>query len=711
MIPAPAAQTLVAFLLYFGLACSVTWPIAIHPGSRVFGPIGADLTGGMAYFHALAAAHTPPFLPGTVHGFNAPEGRSTQWALNFSTLPSSTLLWLGSMAFGAVAAFGYWAIFAFTLSALSMFLLVRWLTGSWQAALVTGFAFGFWPYVFSSMNQPLGDEWVIVLAVWRILVSIERPTARNGLLAGAAVALAIMWVQYFILIFGVTWATLAVLALVIARTRGQLAAAVRTQALAAVPVLLVVAAIGLAGLASDFAGAPVRAASDLVTYSARPLMYLLPDPNNPFFGSLTKPIIDRDFYSPTSTSTYNEIYLGISVMALALAGVVVLVLTIRRRGWRLALTDRSILAALLLMITAVIAVAFSAPPHVIVLGVNLPMPMALVGDVTTVFRTTARFAVIVMLGLCVLAGLALSRLFSRLRPPVALILAAVLSLVVVGDLWARAPYNATVITVPSVVRLLSHQPPGIYAEYPLLLGADFGGDSTDAFYQGYAGKHDLFDGYFAGTPSESRKMELDYPLAPRTIPDLAALGVRYLLIDHIDGTLPPQYPAFEAPVPGARLIGGDAFAALYRIVAPPAPLASFYTVGFALPVGSGTLFYRWMMTTDASMEIASLAAKPLPVRVSFTAASYATPRRLVIRDGARVVYDAVVPETTAVPVTFTAIVRGDTTLDLHVSPAPESPNQLNAADPDTEPLALQLSGPAVLMPVRPTRSPAIGSRP
>jgi hypothetical protein len=701
VMPARTRQTLFASLLYFGLACSVTWPIAIHPSTRVYGPIGADLTGSMAYFHSLAAAHTVPFLPGTVHAFNAPEGRSTQWALNFSTLPSSTLLWLGSMAFGSVATLAYWPIFTFTLSALSMFLLVRWLTGSWQAGLVAGFAFGFWPYVFSGMNQPLGDEWVIVLAVWRMLVTIEHPTVRNGLIAGATVAFALMWVQYFILIVGIAWVVLTLLALVIARMRGQFASAVRAHAVAAVPVFLTLASIALVGLTSNFAGAPVRATSELVTYSARPLMYLLPDPNNPFFGTLSKPIIYRDYFSPHSSATYGEVYVGISVIVLAAGGVVLLARTIRRSGWRLAMADRAILAATLLAITALCALAFSAPPRILILGVNIPMPIEIVSHITTVFRTTARLAVIVMLGLCVLAGLALSRLFSRMRQPAAFAVCAALSVVVVGDLWARPPYQITPIVVPPMVRLLAHQPPGVYATYPLQVGANFGGESHNAFYQAYAGDHDLFDGFFPGTSSESRKMELQFLLAARTVPDLAAMGVRYLLANRVTGPPPPMYPSFAAPIPGAQLIGTDSESALYRIVARPRAVSSFDSVGFTLPEGPAPQFYRWMTAADGEIDVTSRASRPVAVRVSFTAVSYVTSRRLVIRDGARVVYDAILPYAEA-PVAFTISVRGDTTLYLHATPPPQSPHTLNPANADTRTLSIRVSDPPRLTPL-PTR--------
>ena len=468
----------------------------------------------------------------------------------------------------------------------------------------------------------------------------------------------------------------------------------------AVAVVVALAAIVLAGLTSKFEGAPHRAASELVTYANRPIMYLLPDPNNPFLGTLSKPIIDREFLSPQSTVTYSKTYVGISVIVLAAVGSVILARAIRRRGWRLALADRPLLAAVLLTIAALRAFAFSLPPRVELLGVSVPMPIEIVLHVTTVFRTTARFAVIVMLGLCVLAGLALSKLFSRLRAPAAVMVCAVLSAVVVGDLWARPPYKITPIIVPPAVRLLAHQAPGIYAEYPLQDGWEFGGGSKDAFYQAYAGDHDLFNGFFPETISESRKLELQYLLAPRTVPDLAAMGVRYLLVQRVAEPF-PMYPGFGAPIPGAQLIGTDEFRALYRVVARPAPFSSFDSVGFSMPEGPGPQFYRWMSGADGQMEIISRAPRPVSVRVGFAVASFLESRQLVIRDGARVVYDAVVPDTD-VPVAFTIPVKGEATLRLHVTPGPESPHAVDPRYRYTGTLSIRVTGPLTVTPL-PTR--------
>jgi hypothetical protein len=699
-ISASLGQTLFAAGLYFALACFISWPIAIHPGSRVFGNVGADLTGEMSYYRVLAQAHAIPWLPGMVHLFNAPEGRDTQWALNFSTLPSGTLLWLGSLTIGAVATFGYWGILSFTLTGLSMFLFIRWLTGSWQAGVIAGLAFGFWPYQFVGMNQPLGDSWVVVLFVWRMLVAIERPSVRNGLLAGVATALAFMWVQYFLLIVGVTWAVLALGALVLGWRRHELGVHVRTQVAGAVPAVIALGALFTVGFATSFSAVPSRGVSQLVQFSARPTMYLVPDPNNPFLGALTKPIIVHQYFSRSSTVSYANIYLGISVMVLAIVGLWLLVRSIRRRGMMPALTDRKIQAAVLLSITAVVALVFSAPPHVDVAGVQVPTPIDVVSHFTTAFRTTSRFALIVMLGLCVLMGFALSELLPRIRKNrTRLLVAAAIGVVVTCDLWARPPYKIRHVRPPSVFRVLAHQSPGIYAEYPLMDGYQFGGDSTPAFYQGYAGAHDLFTGFFPGTASEQRKLDLSLLLAKSTVPRLAELGVRYLIVDR-KYPRPPQYPASGEEIPGARLIATDPYGSLYRITAAPPIVSSFALSGFAPPINLPPSDWHWMTAQTARLEILRNGSVPRLFQVTFAAGSFRQPRHLRVtdRDSGRLLYSGVIPPTST-QVSFNLTIGRRVVLNLSISPKPVSPHSLDPSSPMTSTLGLLITDPVSIRPL------------
>ncbi|MBV9607605.1 MAG: hypothetical protein JO027_20990 [Solirubrobacterales bacterium] len=698
-IRASQAQTLLALGIYLGLACFITWPLPLHPGSRLFGDIGGDLSGGMSYYRVLAHAHTLPFLPGTVHGFNAPEGRATQWTLNFSTLPSSLLLWLSTIAIGPVATFAFWGILTFTLTGLSMFLFIRWLTGNWQAGIVAGLAFGFWPIQFVAMNQPLGDSWVLVLFIWRMLVTFERPTVRNGLWAGAATVLALMWVQYFLLMAGVTWAVLVVCALVLGWKRHELRLHVRTQIAAAIPVLIAAAVLAGVGLATSFSGVPNRGTAQLVQYSARPTMYLLPDPDNPFLGALTKPIIVHEYFSNNSTVNYENIYLGISVMLLSAAGIWVLVRSIRRRGIEFAMTNRATVAAVSLSIAGLVALAFSAPPQVNVAGVNIPMPNDLVAQVTTAFRTTARFAEIVMFALCVLTGIALAELLPRIKKnSTRLLVATAIGVIVTCDLWARPPYRISHINPPSIYHVLAQQPPGVYAEYPLQDGYDFP-DSYAAFYQGYAGPHDLFNGYFPGTESESRKLELSFLLAKYTVPELSELGVRYLLVDR-EAAPPALYPRPGASIPGAQLIASDHYSSLYRITAAPAVISNFATSGFAPPAHVDPGIWHWMNASTAEIEIRRQGSLPRLFEVSFSAGSFRQPRHLRITDDSgRVLYSGVISPTDTQVSLYTTIAQRKV-LHLSISPAPVSPHSLDPSNPITWTLGLLVSDPLTVRPVQ-----------
>ena len=94
---------------------------------------------------------------------------------------------------------------------------------------------------------------------------------------------------------------------------------------AGVPVVAVFGAIGvLTLLAGSGSTGCVRTQSitELYTYSARALEWLLPDRNNLIFGGLTSPYLTSHLHG--SNFSESSLYLGVSVIVLALAGL----------GWR-----------------------------------------------------------------------------------------------------------------------------------------------------------------------------------------------------------------------------------------------------------------------------------------------------------------------------------------------------------------------------------------
>ena len=252
------------------------------------------------------------------------------------------------------------------------------------------------------------------------------------------------------------------------------------------------------------------------------------------------------------------------------------------------------------------------------------MPYALVQEFTTVFRVAHRFAVLVMLAVCLLAALGLVRILRGRATALQAAVLTMLAVVFAVDLRAQPSPATTKIQYPAIYKLLKRQPPGIVAEYPLNLAPTVG--SLQSFYQ-EAHEHALFAGAPSGSEAESRKLELQFLLAGRTVPDLAAYGVDYVVAYHPDPLKPPR--AGQA-IRGLRLIGGDANATLYRVAAPSSSFTSYGVRGFHLTEGEQP-GARWMAQNGAELELLG-RCRPCVGVVTLQAASFAEPRILTIVD-------------------------------------------------------------------------------
>ena len=676
--PAPAArclswirdrrEPLLALGAYLVLALVVTWPWVTDPGDVLYGLVGGDLTSSVASYQQLAEDLQPPFLPGSMNDLNAPEGLPTNWTLSLAGTGSSATLFGLSVPFGSVAAHGIVAVLGFVLSAFAMFLLVRRITSRPGPGFVAGLAFGFWPFSYETgWTWPhYIHSWVFVLLVWRMLVATERPTARNGVLAGAATVLAMTWIQYYLLIGGVLFATLVLVALARGAQAGNLRGQVRTQAVAAAIVGAVALVIVVLAAATEYRGVPVRPASDAVSNSARPLMYVVPGPLHPLFGDSAGDWIRKKYTLPefggTATAGYAAIYLGVPSILMALAGAGVILARVRRLRLR-ALADGVAAAGITAAVVVLVGLLFSAPPEVRVLGVTVPMPYSVVNEVTTTFRVAHRFAVLVMLGACVLAGIALSQLVQRLprragspRCSCSQPLSAWTSRLLRRSARAYSTPGST--TCSSVSR------PG---SWPRSAHWSRGVQNLGSLFQDVH-EHPTFAGWDNGSESGSRKTELTYLPAPRTVPDLAAYGVEYVIIHRVDGG-PDWLPAPGDPVPGLRLIGQDSSGALYRVVARPSITTSYAVSGFNGPEGEPPRFVRWLAENGGRIELRS-DCDPCTGIVSFSSGTFATPRVLTIRDPEGQVLHEQTIEGQGVPVRFPVRFSRRTELVFSTDPRP-----------------------------------------
>jgi hypothetical protein len=652
-----------AGVLYLGIAIAVTWPIPVHLQSWIFGPVPSDLTGGIGLLQEHLASDQSPFLPGRMHGIDAPEGIPTWWARNLASLPSSFLLWVLAMAVDPIAAVSLLALAAFTFTALSMFMLTRWLTDHTGVALIAGLAFGYWPYVFGHAWIALGHGWVFVLLTWRALVALERPTVRNGLFTGLAAVLCMTWTQYWILIGWIYYVALAGVLLLVAAARRETTRQLRTQG-AAFSVIGVLA-VCLAGLASVAppGDIPSRPESDAYLYSARLPMYVLPDPGNPLFGGWSSSIIKDRYNRLTPESpAYGKIYLGWTLLALALIGLAWLVRRLGRDRVR-ALHERTVAAGLAGATTVLIALVFSGPPRVPVLGLEVPTPGELIPRLSTAFRNRQIFALVVMVGICVLAALGLRALLAGRSRAVEGVVVVTLAVAVPLDLWGPEPWGPSRLVYPRVYSDLRSEPPGILAAYPLGQA-----DSAAILYRPAHDKAVFND--LAGTDSDAVKGDLQALSDPGTVPRLAALGVRYVVVTP-GADRPPWQPRPAQSFRGLRVIDSVPSGTSFRVTARPVAAVVSAGPGFDFLERIADRFMRWMIAPDAGITVQG-RCDPCVGRVRFTASSFARSRLLTVRNEAGVLLKrttiGVEPTTVSFPVRF----RRHTRFDLHTRPGPES---------------------------------------
>jgi hypothetical protein len=613
----PAWQLAAATLLYVVSAVVVTWPVAEDPFGTFLG--SGDPVGHIAQYRELVEGGHNPFAAGRLEDISAPDGQPIAWPRALASAPSVLLFYGGTALFGAIGAINAYVLLGFVLTGLSVFLFARRLTGDVGASMLAGWAVAFFPYALikAGGHYDFVHAWPLVLAAWAVLELAQRPTRRTAVLAGAAVVLAMWWTAYYILFGGVLYATLAVVGLVAAararRFRPQLAAQALTGAIVGA---FLVALLVLASQAPEALGTRTNDLANLTTYSARPFEYVVPPAAHPVWGGATKPwLVERLHGSNPAEST---LYVGISVLLVALLTVVAL---LRRR---LAAHLRLPVAALAVL--ALVAVVFSAPPNVQILGVTIPFPARAVFEVSSTWRVYARFVMVAMiaLGLLLAIGVAAARRQRTGRARAAIL--AVAAAVVAFDLWTDPDPPVNDDSAPAVYAALKQAPDGLVAEYPIVPNGF--GVYDDIFFQDAHDKP-IVNGYTEGSNAEKRALtvaRLDEPDVGRR---LSAMGVRYVVVKDKD-------PGYGLPRPGSppasfRLLSRDATRAIYAVPRVPGAALASPAEGFdrpeSLPEGG---WLTWLVADRGRLEVAADCA-PCRARLSFDIYSFAQPRTVTIR--------------------------------------------------------------------------------
>ena len=414
------------------LTLILTWPLA-----RFWEPALPDQDDALFSVWRLAwIAHQLTIDPTTL--FHANIFWPAQFTLAYSDamlllgVAGAPLIWLGVHP---VIVHNILALLSFITAGAAAAQLMRYFTPSVPAQLVAGTIFAFAPYRFAHIGH-LELLWTAflpwsLLGVYRVL---ERPSVRRGLALGLALGLQALCSVYYFL-FLVIW-------LVPATLLAPLHVRIRWSArhLIAGVIAIVTAALLVAPYVAPYSRArevlPPRAEREVRRYSAVPSDYLRAPESNRIYPT---------FKSESS----EERSLFVGTIALALAAIAIVLVRTR--------------AALSLGLLAIAALDLS-------LGVNgitytlLREALPPLGG----FRAPARFGVLMLLSVSLLAGLGLAQLLSRAaqrrRQLVSALLLAGLSLE-----YRSAPVatRRPDIQAPPVYSWLAEQPPSVVLELPL----------------------------------------------------------------------------------------------------------------------------------------------------------------------------------------------------------------------------------------------------
>lgn len=309
---------------------------------------------------------------------------------------------------GGVAAYNALVLLSFPLSALFACVLARHLALSRPASAFAALAYAFSPFhlAHAAYHPHIAQtQWVplYLLALWRLL---DRASPGSVALLAAATAAAALSNFYGGLVLAVV-TPVAVLAYWLAIARTQPSAPRRL--LITSGLLLVMAAAGLAyawvAVGVDLAGLEAWAVprADLFRYSAYWWSYLVPPAGHPVLGTRVQRLwaeagVDVGLLE-------QQVSLGWGIVVLGLAAVIARV--------RPANDVAGVACVPVLAAVAAVALLCSLAPEFTVAGVTVAGPSGWLFALLPMFRSYARFAVVVQLMAVLLAGVGVDVLWRR----------------------------------------------------------------------------------------------------------------------------------------------------------------------------------------------------------------------------------------------------------------------------------------------------------
>lgn len=593
------------FFLFILLSIVATYPLILRMQSHIYGYKG-DSLGALYGFWWYKYAHLNHISRWVISIVAFPFGA------DYSSSPRLLVIdslgkWL-SILVNEIFAYNFIILLTFLLSSIAMYLLVHYFTKNKLAGFFSGIIYAFSPYHFAHAFQHIclvNIQWMPLYILTLFKLDEER---RYGwaILCGGFLALNTFshyQYGYSMVVFTVVFVMWRAWQSIRGRklssyqvdklTRKQVNKWTGFHSFKVVLVAVVVAlAIILPFTHNIFKavlvsspGKPIdeggfsRPLEDLFMYSAQFFHYLIPSGDNPLIGGFIRNFIK--IYHPVEQTLY-----------LGWVGIILSVVAIRQwrrknREQRLQATGckpqaieqtsiqanwptRTQKAVSFFLFAGIMALIFSHAPWTDIGPFRIFFPAYFMYKIAPMFRIYARFGILVMLSVSVLAGIGLAGLLQKIKFPKRQgILVAVITLLVFVEFAPTLPAPIVdAVNPPPVYEWLSQQEGDfVIVEYPL---------ETDYEYLFWQRIHQkkLVNGARPGTYADQVRKKIVDILKPETPGILKYLGAKYVILH------PAKYLESEdAPVigevpdiskqKGLKLVKAFDDARVYTITAEP----------------------------------------------------------------------------------------------------------------------------------------------
>lgn len=536
---------IVIFLIFVILASIFTFPLILNLRTQIYDYKG-DLLEALWYAWWVKYAWQHDLSPQFVNMVAAPFGIdlsndiTKNINLSFANYPLLVLTLLADEIF----AYNLIMLFSFPLAGLAMYFLTYYFTRHKWGAFLAGLMFAFCPYHFAHASHiTLANiQWMPLFILFLFKLHDER-TLGSAALCGLFFALTLLsdtYYGYFMLVVCFIFVIFKIVFKIFHKKRVNFTPQVGFLK----NLWLIILALLTAGLVCYPYAAPIvnsyvfkggvvlslhkytRDISELYKYSAKLANYILPVSNHPFFGSLARSLKESIFYGDLQEGS---LYTGLTTIFLAVFGF---------RFWKdkkkiqiqdkveIEKTDFLINFFVFLMAAAFL---FSLSPRFMILGRYIQMPSYYIFKMMPFFRAIARFGIVVMISLCVLAGFGFKFLIEKITNPYKKIAAAGFIIVLLIFEFLNMPQlRITPIGNPPEVYkwLKSKEGDFLVVEYPL-------GNDVEYLFNQRVHKKKLVNGALSGTEAYALREKISDILNPVSVKLLKDIGVEYIIL-HLD---------------------------------------------------------------------------------------------------------------------------------------------------------------------------------